>query len=221
MNIIIVGEGEIGESKVYRTWVPFINPSLNYVDHVSKIVENNFCITIGGGYPNYFDVIDNAIADVNSFGNIDRLVIAIDSEDFTYEERYEEIKQHIYGKHCSAEIHIIVQHFCLETWALANQTIIRPTPQCEKLREYMRVYNVRQNDPALLPALPSSNLNRAKFAEKYLRRALQDKHRNLTYSKSNPEALLHINYFNRVKQRFEGMNHIQSFEHFLSAFKNP
>jgi len=48
MNIYIVVEGEVGVKKVYQHWVPLVNPNLNYVDHISLIVRNNFSILSGG-----------------------------------------------------------------------------------------------------------------------------------------------------------------------------
>jgi len=47
---------------------------------------------------------------------------------------------------------------------------------------------------------------------------LNEKYRKLTYSKSNPGALLHDKYFQRVKARLDTTGHITSFNDFLSAF---
>ena len=70
MNIHIVVEGVVGEAKVYRHWVPLVNPSLSYVPHISEIANDNFSIVAGGGYPQYYDVIDACIADVHASGKI-------------------------------------------------------------------------------------------------------------------------------------------------------
>ena len=218
MNIHIVVEGVVGEKKVYQHWVPLVNPNLSYVQHISEIQDNHFTIIAGGGYPHYYEVIDAAIDDVNTQGNIDRLVVAVDSEEMAFGEKYAEIDALLSKSHCIAEIRVVIQHFCLETWALGNRRIIRPKPQDPRLRGYKRSYDVRNDDPELLPAYPPEELNRAQFAEKYLRRALQDKHRNLTYTKSNPNALLHSKYFQRVQERLEQTGHIRSFEAFLTAF---
>lgn len=218
MNIHVVTEGNVGEKKVYRHWIPLANPDLIYVDHISEIKNNNFSIISGGGYPNYFDIIGSAIEDVNVGGNIDRLVVAVDSEEMSYEEKKVEIQEFISKSTCHADVRIVIQHFCLETWALGNQIIISTKPKSEKLRSYMRLYNVRINDPELLPPHDQESLNRAQFAEKYLKTALLEKYKQLTYSKSNPRALLHDKYFERVKQRTIRTGHIQSFCDFLNAF---
>lgn len=218
MNVHIVVEGEVGEKKVYRHWVPLVNPNLTYVEHVSMIEYDNFAITSGGGYPNYLRIIGDAIADVNCHGHIDRLVVGVDSEEMEYEEKLNEMSECISQLHCIAEIRLIVQHFCLETWALGNKRIVRHEPRDAKLREYKRYFNVSIFDPELLPAYAAEELNRAQFAEKYLRCALQDKYRRLTYTKSNPTVLLNDKYFERVAQRFYDTGHIRSFEAFLTAF---
>jgi len=218
MNIYIVVEGEVGEKKVYKHWVPLVNPNLSYVEHISQIERNNFVIVSGGGYPQYYEVIESAVEDVNNYQNIDRLVISCDSEEMEFDEKRNEISEFITRLHCVSEIRIIIQHFCLETWGLANRVVVRQHPHSPKLREYMNFFNVRNKDPELLPAYQPEELNRAQFAVKYLRRALNEKFRNLTYTKSNPRQLLHHKYFDSVKRRLEETGHVSSFKTFLDAF---
>jgi hypothetical protein len=118
----------------------------------------------------------------------------------------------------TVEIRIVVQHFCFEAWALGNRRIVRPHPTSSRLREYKQLFDVRSRDPELLPHKLDENLNRAQFAEKYLRLALTDTFRNLTYTKSNPQAVLHDKYFAQVKNRLRDTGHIASFDDFLRAF---
>ena len=218
MNLYIVVEGVIGEKYVYKNWVPLVNPSLKFVDDITAIQNNNFYIVSGGGYPSYFKAIDDAIADVNELGNVDRLVIAVDSEELSYEEKLAEVNNHLANSYCVAEIRVIIQHFCLETWALGNKNAIPQHPHSGKLLTYMEFYNVRNNDPELLPDYNEEELNRCQFAEKYLRRAFNEKYRNISYSKSNPKVLLHPQYFERIRNRMIETRHIQSFNNFLEAF---
>lgn len=219
MNLYIVIEGELASKKIYEHWIPYVNRNLSYVNHISEIVIDNFSILMGGGQPGILERIDAAIDDVNAYGNIDRLIIALDSEDFTFEEKYGWIYQHVSQKDCVAEIRILIQHFCMEAWALGNVAIVRPNPQDSKLREYKNIYDIRTNDPELLPPYPPEELNRAQFAEKYLRRAILDSSNGqATYTKRNSNALLHQGYYNRLKRRLEETGHISSFGGFLTAF---
>lgn len=218
MNIHIIVEGDIGEKHIYEAWVPFVNPRLSYVSHISLTEKNNFSIVSGGGCPRYFDVIGPAIEDVNNYNNIDRLVIAVDSEELSYSEKLIQIKDRLARFSCKAEIKMIIQDFCIETWALGNRNIISTNSQSRELIQYKKFFNVRSEDPELLPPYEIKEWNRAQFAMHYLKKALNDKFKNLTYNKSNPKALLHEKYFNRVKARYEETNHIKSFNDFLRAF---
>lgn len=203
MNYYIVVEGKRVEPAVYNKWIPYLNPKLHPINHISEFKEDNYLIFPGYGYPNYFDVIDTAAQEVLENPIIDCLVIAIDSEERTYEEKYQEIHDLISDYIDKINIIIIVQHFCIETWALGNRLIIRRNPENSQLKRYIRYFNVVSNDPELLPPLEQEQLNRSQFAEKYLRKALNDRYRNLTYSKNRPDVLLHSRYFQQVKLRYD------------------
>jgi len=217
MNLYIVVEGET-EGIVYKKWIKYLNPSLRCVDALDQIQNNDFILFTGHGSPFYFEIIESAIDDVNNHPIVDRLVIAVDSDDMSYEEKLEEIRHYTNNHHCRVPISIVVQHFCFETWALANRTIVTRHPQSQRLRSYISFYNVIENDPELMPPLASESLNRAQFAFKYLKSAINEKYRNLGYSKSNPHVLLNRNYFERVKRRYKETSHIASFRNFLEAF---
>jgi hypothetical protein len=218
MNLYIVVEGEVGEKYVYEQWINYCNPDLKPVKYLDEIENDHFIIYAGGGFPNYFEIIDNAILDVNEIDYIDRLVISVDTEDMTFDEKYDELKSHINGKKCRADIKIVIQHFCLETWALGNKKACPRNPKSLTLRKYKDFHNVLTKDPELLPPFPAEELNRSQFAEKYLRVMLNDKFRNLTYNKSNPKTLLHPSYYKQVKKRYYSTGHISSFSTFLDAF---
>ncbi|NQT26089.1 hypothetical protein HQ585_12080 [candidate division KSB1 bacterium] len=137
----------------------------------------------------------------------------------SYQEKYDEIYNHTLNKECKADIVIIIQHFCFETGALGNQTIISRNPQDQKLREYYNFFNVVENDPELMSGYSQDDLNRSQFAFKYLKRAICERYRNLTYSKSNPKVLMNRKYLNRISRRHKETGHIASFNHFLNAFR--
>jgi hypothetical protein len=217
MNIYIIVEGRT-EKPVYRCWIPLVNPNLSYVNHIKDMVDNNFSIISGKGYPNYLSVIEDAIADVNDSGNIGKLIISVDSEDDTKEDKLDEIQYFISDKPCVSEVVIIIQHFCIETWALGNRRIIKRNPQHVDLLRYRQVFNVLNQDPELLPPLLESGMNRAQFAYKYLRVALKDRFSHITYTKSRPKPLMHQRYFREVRERYENTGDISSFSDFLNAF---
>jgi hypothetical protein len=217
VNIFIVGEGEIGEKRVYGAWVQKANPALTEVPMISDIVENNYSIFSGGGQPYFIEAARAAIVDVNTHGNINRLVLAADSEEQTYQEKYDEIENGISNLACIADIHIVVQHFCLETWALGNRKLGPRNPRNPKLLRFKKIYDVLTSDPELLPDCPEFGYTRAKFALKYLQLLLNDQNPSITYSKSNPKFVCHPTFFEQVRKRHHATTHIASFAHFLKA----
>ena len=218
MNIYLVVEGQVGEKRVYGFWAPLVNPALRVIPSMEDVTQDCLYIISGGGYPNYFDVISDGIEDVTTSGLFDRFVIAIDSEDMSYEDKKAEIQTFVDSHNRHIDYRIIIQHFCLETWALGNRIIITRHPKDARIREYRKYFDVLINDPELLPGYPKEDLNRSQFAEKYLRFMLNEKYRNLSYSKKNPQALLDIRYYERVRSRHFDTGHIASFRDFLNAF---
>ena len=226
MNIYVVVEGEIGEKKLYEQWIPYVNKNLSYVPTINQVSSNNFFIQRGGGFPNYFGVIKDAITDVRNLKNaqemplFDRLVIVIDSEDYTFNQKMLEIVDYVTPiiGNTYLDYKVIIQHFCLETWGLANKKITTSNIQNVKLLNYKKIFDVALNDPENLPDLIEEDLNRAQFASKYLRLLLNNKFRNLTYNKSDPGPLINQKYYNEVLNRHTTDMHITSFGTFLSAF---
>ena len=136
----------------------------------------------------------------------------------SYDDKKAEIRSFVDSQNRHIDYRIIIQHFCLETWALGNRAIVTRNPISSRMREYKRYFDVLTNDPELMPNYPKEDLTRSQFAEKYLRFLLNEKYRNLSYSKSNPEPLLHNLYFERVRSRYFDTGHITSFGDFFDAF---
>lgn len=217
MNIAVVTEGR-GDKYLYKSWIPYVNPNISYVSFIENITNNNFSIVHSFGNPYYFRTIDQAIEDVNDHGNIDRLVISVDSEELSLQNKQSEIRRYLVNKSCSASIFVIIQHFCIETWALGNKRACPVNPNHQSLLTFKNFFDVRVLDPELLPSYPPRKLNRAQFAEVYLRSMLQARSTHLSYNKSRPKPLRHSTYFKQICLRYQTTNHIASFDSFLSAF---
>lgn len=225
MNCYVVVEGRVVEKAVYQKWIPLVNGSLSYVEHPSLVTQDNFLIVSGNGYPNYLQVIEDALLDVrdckDAVGNalFDRLVICVDSEDMTCADKFNEIDDFVKSTKISiSDYRIVVQHFCFETWALGNRRIGARNPKNPKLVKYKKLHDVMYLDPEELPSLPEDRLNRSQFAEVYLRLMLNDKNKNISYSKSKPDAVVHEKFFSEIKSRKAQTGHIQNFQAFLDAF---
>ncbi len=217
MNIYLVAEGKT-EAIIYGCWVPFVNKTLKPVHSITEVDHNCLLIISAKGYPDYLRIIADAISDIQSTKLFQRLVIVADSENLTKEEKLAEIHEFLNQHTCTSEVKVVIQHFCIETWALANRKIIRSNTSSLRLRSFKIIHDVRMLDPELLPPNPSLGLTRVKFAALYLKVALNDRNKKLTYIKSKPTPLLNHSYFEQVKSRYEETSHIKSFTDFLSAF---
>ena len=218
MNLYVVVEGDT-EKAVYPNWIPLINPSLQYVVHPSLVQANQFCVVSSMGYPMFWDVLDNAIDDVNANMSFDKLVTCIDSDEMDLTEKLAEVNEHLKAKPSRAPVSVVVQHFCFETWALGNRKLVRQHPSSERLKAFKMIHDVRVLDPELLPSLPERRLTRSQFAEVYLRAAFNDRHRNLTYRKGQAAHIAHPKYLDQLKLRLEETGHISSFSAFLASFQ--
>jgi len=218
MKYYIVVEGKCGERKVYPAWLSYLNKSLVQTFDITDKSPDTYYLVSGNGYPHYFRIIDNAINDVNQTANFDFLIVAVDSEENSLHDKYNEIYNYINGKLTSSQFKIIIQHPCLETWALGNQIVFRRHPHDEKLRQYIKFFDVRTKDSSFLPAFPPENLNRAQFAFSYLKTILSERYKNLIYTKSNPKVIMNEKYFEQIRKRYNDTGHIASFQSFLSAF---
>lgn len=219
MNVYVIAEGEKATGKVYRKWIPLVNAQLQNISYPHEFYKNNFLIYSGLGQPEFWGRVSSAVEDVNNNRNIDRLVVAFDSEDMGYEDKLGEAKDYINNLNCKAEVKFIVQHFCMETWFLGNKDVFRKKTQDPDLRDYYLKFNIRDEDPEDLPAYRNKSMNRAQFAYRYLRAGINDTHGNVKcYNKSNPGIVLEEQYFNKVKQRHLNFDHIKGFKGFLDAF---
>ncbi|MHA2313098.1 MAG: hypothetical protein ACXADF_16535 [Candidatus Thorarchaeota archaeon] len=209
MNILFIVEGKRSEKKIYKYWVGRLLPHLSYVNDPADIGQNNYSIITGGGYPNYFHVIQNAHRDLESDNNIDVLIICIDSENKSYDEKIDDVIRFC-NEECvsiDSQVHIVVQNHCLETWLMGNKKINISNAQEKKLRKYRDHYNVNLNDPENLPAIDERNI--AQFTYKYLKLMLREK--NIRYTKVSVQGVLNANYLNQLIKRYTSDHHINSF----------
>jgi hypothetical protein len=219
MNIYVLIEGERATKKLYTHWIRYANKNLSPVDDLRNLSSNKFFIQAGFGQPGYWNRVEKAVDDVNNIKSIDRLVISVDSEEGGYFEKLTEAKQRVERAKCRVDVKYIIQNFCLETWLLGNVNVFRKRPQEQDLKEFMCLFDVRLNDPELLPANKKYSWNRAQFAFRYLKAGIRDVYGNQKfYSKSDPGLTAEEGYFYQVKRRHLKERHLASFSSFLDAF---
>lgn len=217
----IIVEGRVTEKIVYERWLSYLNPNLQKVNFATEITNDSYFLLSGNGYPSYIERITLAIDEITELELDCKLAIIIDTEEMSFRDKYNEIES-VISTH-SENFHqyvIIPQHFCIETWALGNKSIIRRQPISLELKECLEGYNVLRNDPEDMPNFMPTRMNtRAQCAGYYLKRAAIEK--KTTYNKSKPHFITSQSYFEKIFSRANEDGHIQSFLTFYNEFKTP
>lgn len=218
MNIYFLVEGKRTEMKVYPKWLSILIPELTKVRWYHEVVNNNYCIFTGDGFPSLLDNhLKNSIDDVNSSGNFDYFIICLDSDDDSIEERRNQVLDFIEEKNIhlneNTKLEIIVQNKCFETWFLGNPKIFKKNPTSSVLIDYIRHYNVKNEDPELMEKPVDFEQTTAIFHSIYLQEILSA--RKIQYSKKNPQEVTEEYFLKELIRRNDKTNHIKSFKHFI------
>lgn len=217
MKIYFLVEGRRTEPRIYPYWLSYMIPELAKLQRFDEDCLNGYFIFSGFGYPHLLDeILPNSIEDINNIGDYDYFVLVIDAEEFSIEERIEEVNLFIELKGVSlgkTKIVVIIQNRCIETWLLGNRRIISSQPKDETLREYLDFYNVKELDPELLERNPDFETH-AQFHESYLKQVFSEK--GLSYSKKHPRHARDKAYLNQLIKRIEDKpDHLSSFRNFI------
>jgi hypothetical protein len=223
MRCYVIVEGESTEPKLLRAWFGFTLPQLTEVPAVHLLRENTYFILSAKGQGNFERVIDDALGDVEDYGNVDHLVIWADAEDFGYEPTVRSIEDQINAGSHIVRKHLIVANCCTETWFLGHKKMLRQRPTNEVLREYKKFYDVSKYDPEMMSKPPHHTASVANFHYEYLKEMLNDQIRNTGshyhYSKHSPGMALEQHYFDALIERANSTGHISSFNSMISCLK--
>ena len=237
MNLLFLVEGGKTEPKVYKAWLQHLFPSLTFVVRPEDMTMNTCRIIAGDGYPNMVSKpkqypgvsrLEACLIDIEKFGNVNHFFICIDSEENSYIDRFNEVKSKLddlksgYNIDSSkTEIHIIIQHCCIETWALGNAEIPNEYSSIGSstvLSDFQAYYDILVNDPEEMLSFPRGYIFRtkAKFHERYLKEYLRQF--GLSYSKKDPKVVEGKKYLDALKKRCELMNHLSSLKLLLDIW---
>lgn len=204
MNLYFLVEGTQSERKVYPAWLDHLLPELQRVQSCDDVNEKNYYLISGEGYPSLiYDFIPRSIAEINSNGKYSYFVVCLDAEENTVAELTTEIdaflsKQKL--KLNNAEIVLIFQNRCLESWLLGNRKIYPKNPQNKPLLDYTKYYDVSVNCPENMGRYQEFNTH-AQFHGAYLRALFEAK--NITYSKKRPGDVLKPFYLEQLLTRIQ------------------
>ncbi|MDR1964060.1 MAG: hypothetical protein LBQ50_09810 [Planctomycetaceae bacterium] len=222
MNIYFLLEGKRTEMKVYPAWLSFLVPHFNRVMNFDDVTKNHYFLFSGNGFPSLFHHLKNAINDINQQGNFDYLVLCLDAENVTPEERYQEVQNYLYKNNLSlsskTKLEIVVQNKCIETWFLGNRTFFKRNPESQTLRTYINHFNVFDKDPEKLMAPPAYKGSIASFHVEYFREICRE--RNTCYTKTHPGVVTEEPFLQELIRRCSETGDIASFEHFLKFCAN-
>lgn len=219
MNLYFLVEGKRTERKVYPMWLSILKPAMVKVNYAADANDNNYYLMSGEGYPSLLNHLENAIAEINEIGKYDYLLLCVDAEETSVETRKKEILQYIEEKNIAlkkAELIIIVQNPCFETWFLGNRKMFKRHPQSPILNQYIDFYDVRQQDPEEMPCYQENT--RAQFHHAYLREIFCE--RNITYSKQKPGTVGEESFLNELISRYSETGHISSFQEFIDFIRS-
>lgn len=216
MSLYIVVEGRRTEKKVYQAWLNLALPGFAKVATPSDVAPNSYYLISGNGYPRYIETITAAIADIKDNHTFNRLIVAVDSEELAFDERYAEILKVVEAADCHVPVNIIVQNPCIESWFLGNKAFIRTNPSQSELNQFLSHFDVCQKDPEQLP-IPEGYSTKASYHLAYFKEACRE--RDLSYSKRRPGEVLKRHYLDALAQRFDNTGHIPSFGALLRLFR--
>lgn len=225
MNLYFLVEGRSTEKKLYPKWLQYLIPKLQRVQFYDQVIQNNYYILSGNGYPSIIqDGIPNAIDQIKEVGKYDYLVICLDADEDTVEDRKQVILDFVAQENIELgqiKLKIIIQNRCIETWLLGNNKIFDSRqPLQSPLSDYAQYYDVSQNDPKELGSFDRGN--HADFHYAYLQAIFQAKKTN--YSKTKPRIAQEDYYLEQLIKRVQQQNsHLKSFQEFIkfcSSIKN-
>ncbi len=216
MNLYFIVEGRRTEKKVYPTWLSFLIPELTRVDWAYQASTNNYYLFNGNGFPSLLhNHLTNSIDEINELGIFDYLVLILDVDDTSVEHRINEVNNFIQDNNLSltsSQVVIIPQNRCIETWFLGNRDVFKNNPQSLELRDYVKFYNVKEEDPEKMGIFEGFNTH-AQFHADYCTHFLRE--RNIRYSKNNPNGVTEQYYLDSLLDRMAITNHLASFKSFI------
>lgn len=230
MNFYILTEDEKSLKKVLPEWLKYLDFKYTRVDIISEIKDNNYILQSGQGIYQLIDrVLFETIDTIVQYDlNINYLIVILDAESCSVEDRIKEVNDKINKKYCDItfkfKIKIIVCDCCFETWLLCNSKLYPddpPTPD-NSFYKFYTYYNVKDLDPenmekSIIPFENTQN-TKAGFHFNYLHEMC--KYNNITYRKNKPEISAAKDFFDELIKRTNTTKHGKSFKYFCDYIKS-
>jgi len=220
MNLYVLVEGKT-EARVYPRWLRRLLPGHRRVSHHRDVAGSHFFVFDGGGYPNFlYHHLARAIEDVNEVGAYDYLLVCFDTDEESCEERCRHIRRYLRRNgHVleRAELVLIGQVVCFETWLMGNRKLHKQNPDNGTLRDWQAFYDVRYRDPERMPCHPDYGA-RQQFHKAYFKAMARE--RRIHYSERQPASVAETSFLEQLTERFRETGDIGSFGRLINFFED-
>lgn len=225
VNYYFLLEDEKSFIKVLPSWLEYCGFRSTRVADITEIEKNNYVMQSGQGVTQLitkvlFDTINTILS---SEKQIDKLVIIVDAENKTIDERRQEIWDKIHGEYdvgdFNFEIKIIVCNRCFETWLLGAQGYYpNEIEESSFFNSYYLFYNIEKNDPEqmLKPSFFSKSI--AQYHFQYLHEMFR--YNKIGYQKKKPRLVATEEFFGKLIKRIKTTSHINSFAELYNFILN-
>lgn len=220
MKLYFLVEGISSEMQVYPKWIKYFMPKIiEHKDFESfKHSKSGFYLFSGMGYPSILNHIQDTISNIFDIGDVDYLYIILDCDEDDLNKRLDivknELKKHTFPDRLNVQV--IIQKRCFETILLANNMVMPRNPKDSPLIEYLKYYNVIDNDPEDMGNY-SDHYTHSQFHTEYAIKALRDK--RIRYTKSNCSSVTGNDYIQKIEERVALTPHLKSFKLFIDSLK--
>lgn len=220
MNYYFLLEDSKSFIKVLPSWLEHMQFHCTRTSDIQNIVENNYILQSGHGVTQLvtkvlFDTIDTIL---KSPQRIDKLVVILDAETLTKQERIDQVWNKIskkYGaKKFDFEIIILVCDHCFESWLLGKPGLYPASvDESSPFYPYYVHYNIEKDDPEKMLVPNGCNDTIAKYHFHYLHEVLL--HNKIRFNKKKPDFVKNSDYFHGLCSRAHTTKHIESFKEFV------
>lgn len=220
MNLYILVEGRRTESIVYPRWLGMLLPGFDrikdpFILKEHKLKGNFYYLFDGGGYPNMLKDAVSGAMDINEIGAFNYYIICLDTDDEDSYDREQAVRERIkeHGIELKAELVVITQKVCIESWFLGNRNLIKGNMKGSEISKYIDFYNVAEQDPELMPKPTYCSDTTAIYHFKYLEAVM--KKNGMRYTKGKPYDVCTKDYLTELILRSYFTGHLATFQKFI------
>jgi hypothetical protein len=233
LSLYLFHEGTVTEKLVYRAWIQHALPGLREVESAPEITRGTFFLFAGGGFPAYEPALENCACDVRDNPAIEHLLVCVDTDDrpsagvrrALVEARVEQAIAAVGMRagNPDVQVHVVVQHWCIETWFLGHATLSLRAPPTPRLQRLMAHFDVRAADPETMGLPPWTDRDTARtthgFHQQYLAELFQNVVPRTRYAKNNPGIVLDRAYYDALVERVDTTSHLPSLAHLFETLR--